>query len=93
MANVMNKYLPKRIATTFTELKHRISCLQRTASSITFIEQAIYHNITPTFEKVKGQFLKEEDRKTAEVKLMKDHLHEHKGNIMHLIMEQRKLYD
>ena len=24
---------------------------------------------------------------------MKDHLHEHKRNIMHLIMEQRKLYD
>ena len=62
MVNVMNKYLPKRIATTFTQLKHRTSCLQRTASSIAFIEQAIYHNITPTFAKVKGLVLKEDQK-------------------------------
>ena len=46
--------LPGRIAITVKELKSTTSKLQKTGSSIGFIENTLYHQITPKFANVKG---------------------------------------
>ena len=48
--------LPRRYTTLFNKLKSLTSKLQRTASSIEFIEQSLFHGVMPTFVEVKGQF-------------------------------------
>ena len=60
--------LPRRYTTLFNKLKSLTSKLHRTASSIGFIEQSLFHGVIPTFAKVKGQFLNERDRwKSSEI--------------------------
>ena len=54
--------LPGRIAITVKELKSTTSKLQKRASSIGFIEHTLYHQITPQFLNVKGQFLHTVDK-------------------------------
>ena len=56
-------YCYKRpIAITIKELKSTTSKLQTTASSMDFIKHALYHQITPKFANVKGQFLHTGDK-------------------------------
>ena len=70
--------LPRRYTTLFNKLKSLTSKLQRTASSIGFIEQSLFHRVIPTFAKVKGQFLNERDKwKSSEI-ILKSQLHKHK---------------
>ena len=66
-------------------MKSLTSKLQRTASSIAFIEQSLFYGVIPTFAKVKGQFLNERDRwKSSEI-ILKSQLHKHKKLLSRLI--------
>ena len=77
--------LPRRYTTLFHKLKSLTSKLQRTASSIAFIEQSLFYGVIPTFAKVKGQFLNERDRwKSSEI-ILKSQLHKHKKLLSRLI--------
>ena len=71
----------------FNKLKSLTSKLQRTASSIAFIEQSLFYGVIPTFAKVKGQFLNERDRwKSSEI-ILKSQLHKHKKLLSRLMQE------
>ena len=59
--------LPRRYTALLNKLKLLTSKLQRTASSIAFIEQSLFHGVRPTFVKVKGQFLNERDGRAAKL--------------------------
>ena len=79
--------LPRRYTTLFNKLKSLTSKLQRTASSIAFNKQSLFHGVIPTFAKVKGQFLNERDRwKSSEI-ILKSELHKHKKLLSRLIEE------
>ena len=79
--------LPRRYTTLFNKLKSLTSKLQRTASSIAFIEQSLFYGVIPTFAKVKGQFLNERDRwKSSEI-ILKSQLHKHKKLLSRLMQE------
>ena len=54
--------------------------MQKVASSIGFLEQALYYQFTPTFAKLKGNFISSIDKKQAEKKVIK----KHRNNIKHL---------
>ena len=79
--------LPRRYTALLNKLKLLTSKLQRTASSIAFIEQSLFHGVRPTFVKVKGQFLNERDRwKSSEI-ILKSQLHKHKKLLSRLMQE------
>ena len=59
---LLSDVLPRRYTTLFKKLKSLTSTLQRTASSIAFIKQSLFHRVIPMFSKVKGQFSNERDR-------------------------------
>ena len=54
--NIIKK-LPRRITTSYYKLKAITKKIQKSASTIGFIEQAIYHQFTPTFAKVQRNFI------------------------------------
>ena len=56
----------------------------QSSSSIGFLKQALYYQFTPTFAKLKGNFISSIDKKQAEKKVIKKHLFEHRNNIKHL---------
>jgi len=71
MANIsFINILPRRIAAIYYKLKYTTSKIQKTASSIGFINHALAHNITPKFARINGQFIDLKDRKDAERKLL-----------------------
>ena len=76
--------LPGRIAITVKELKSTTSKLQKTGSSIGFIENTLYHQITPKFANVKGQFLHTADKWKAEKSILLSHLKTHKKSVKNL---------
>ena len=79
--------LPRRYTALLNKLKLLTSKLQRTASSIAFIEQSLFHGVIPTFVKVKGQFLNERDRwKSSEI-ILKSQLRKDKNLLSRLIKE------
>ena len=79
--------LPTRYTTLFNKLKSLTSKLQRTASSIGFIEQSLFHGVITKFANVKGQFLNERDRwKSSEI-ILKSQLHKHEKVLSRLIKE------
>ena len=55
---VFNNLLPIHITGDYLELKSLSRKIQRTSSSIGFINQALFHQITPTFAKVKGHIVR-----------------------------------
>ena len=55
------KLLPRQIAKQYTKFKSVTSKIQRTKSSIAFIQKALYYKVTLTFAKVKGQFINLKD--------------------------------
>ena len=69
--------LPRRIAKLYQGLFSISSKMQRSAQSIGFIKKAIYNEVTPTFAKLKGQFINDKDRKKAEKDLLLAHLNNH----------------
>ena len=58
--------LPRHMAVEYYKLKSLSSKIQRTSSSIGFIYKAIFHEVIPTFAKVKGQFVNVKDKYKAE---------------------------
>ena len=46
----------KTVRLHYKDLQYTISKLQRTSSSIGFVQQALHHKFTPTFAKVNGNF-------------------------------------
>ena len=85
--------LPGRIAITIKELKSPTSKLQKTASSIGFIEHALYHQITPKFANVKGQFLHRADKWKAEKSIPLSHLKTHKKSVKNLSIRYNELME
>ena len=81
------KKLPRDIAVEYYKLKSLSSKVQRTSSSIDFIYKAIYHGVTPTFAKVKGQFVKMKDKYKAEKSILQSHLRAHKHNLEGLFIK------
>ena len=67
MANlVFINLLPRHIAEDCFKLESLSSKIQRTSSSIGFINQALFYQITPTIAKVKGHFGSLKDKYNAE---------------------------
>ena len=54
--------------------------LQHLKLSICFIYKAIFHGAIPTFDKVKGQFVKNKDKCKAEESILQSHLITHGHN-------------
>ena len=63
--------------------------MQKTASMIGFLEQALFHQFTPTFPKLKGNFISSIDKNHAEKKVIKKHLFKYRKNLKHL---KKRLY-
>ena len=55
--------------------------------SIAFIEKALYYEVTPTFAKVKGQFINLKDQRSAEKKVSLSHLKDHSSRLRKLLDE------
>ena len=62
--------LPRQIAKHHIRFKSVTKKFQRTASSIDFIQKALYYEVTQTFAKVKGQFITLKDQHYAEKKVL-----------------------
>ena len=71
------KLLPRRIAKHYIRLNSVTSKIQRTTSSIAFIQKALYYEVTPTFAKIKGQCINLKDQHSAEKKVLHSHLKDH----------------
>ena len=80
----------KHIAEKYYSLKKVTSKMQKAASIIGFLEQALYYQFTPTFAKLQGNFISSIDKKQAEKKVMKKHLFQHRNNLKHLKGRQYK---
>ena len=74
----------KHIDEKYYSLKKVTSKMQKAASSIGFLEQALYYQFTPTFATLKGNFISSIDKKQAEKKVIKKHLFEHRNNLKDL---------
>ena len=83
--------LPRRIATLYNKLKYITSKIQKTASSIGFIDYALTNNITPTFARITVQFINQKDRLDAERKLLFSHLLDHKKKLKTLCNDQNDI--
>ena len=68
------KLLPRQIAKHYIRLTSVTSKIQRTASSIASIQKALYYEVTPTFAKVKDQFINLKDQRSVEKKALLSHL-------------------
>ena len=62
--------------------------MQKTASMIGFLEQALFYQFTPTLPKLKGNFISSIDKNQAE-KVIKKHLFKYRKNLKHL---KKRLY-
>ena len=58
--------------------------MQKVASSIGFLEQALYYQFTPTLAKLKGHVISSINKKQVDKKVTKKHLFEHRNNLKHL---------
>ena len=81
------KLLLRQIAKHYIRLKSVTSKIQRTTSSIAFIQKALYYEVTPTFAKVKGQFINLKDQRSAEKKELLSHLKDHRFRLRKLLEE------
>ena len=59
--NVLTRHIP----VNYYKLKSLLSKIQKAASNIGFIQHALFHELTPTFAKVKEQFINHKDRDSA----------------------------
>jgi len=89
--NLFINILPRRIADFYFKLKYITSKIQKTASSIGFINHALAINVTPKFAKVNGQIIDVKDRLDAERKLLISHLQNHKKKLKYLIKDQDQI--
>ena len=77
MASNYNIHLPERIANKYNKLYWLTIKLHKVSSSIGFIKKCLHLHITPTFAKVNGQFLHNEDKHDAERHIMISHVKRH----------------
>ena len=90
MANdIRNNNFKRRIAVSRKQLKLCTSRLQRTASSIGFIEKCLERGCIPKFAKVSGQFVDDRERMRTEFNLLRSHLKQHRENLKRHILDQR----
>ena len=68
-------------------LKSVTSKIKRTTMSIAFIEKALYYEVTPTFAKVKGQFINLKDQRSTEKKVLLSHLKDQRFRLRRLLEE------
>ena len=90
MANIFINLLPRRVAEKYYNIKKRTKQLHKTASTIGFIKKTLHKNVTPTFAKVKGTFLREERQRKCEKDIMKSYLKEHQNNFSRVIKSLSK---
>ena len=82
MANNFVLLLPnKHITDIYYHLKKVISKIQRTASSIGFLNQCFYYNVTQTFAKVRVYFSTVRDKHHVGKKIIKKQLSDHHSNL------------
>ena len=55
--------------------------------SIAFTEKALYYEVTPTFAKVKGQFINLKDQRSTEKKVLLSHLKDQRFRLRRLLEE------
>ena len=90
MANLLIcNILYGRVATYYNKFKKTISKLHKSSSSVAFIKKALNNNITPTFAKIKRQFLK--TKSNAEKDLMRGHINKHYNDIRLLRLDYCEL--
>ena len=71
MANLLNGFINTNgIADIYNKFIKVTSKLHKTSSSIGFIKKALHHNVTPTFAKIRGQFVHNKDQLDAERKIV-----------------------
>ena len=58
-------------------LSNVTSKIHKTAGSIGFIKKALYHEITPKFVQVQGNFINKNDKYEAERSILLSHLNDH----------------
>ena len=81
----------KHIADIYYQLKKVTSKIQKTASSIGFLNQCVYYNVTPTFAKVRGSFATIRDKQHVEKKIIKKQLSYHHNNLQCLRIKHLEL--
>ena len=81
------KLLPRQIAKHSIRLKSVTSKIQRTISSIAFIQKALCYEVMPTIAKVKGQFINLKDQRSTEKKVSLSHLKDHSSRLRKLLDE------
>ena len=79
--------LYNRVAANYNNLRKIISKLHKLSSSVGFIKKSLFNNITPTFAKVKGQFINKNTKLNAEKEVMKNHLSKHYNDIRDLKLQ------
>ena len=85
--------LSRYIVVEYCKLKSLSSKIQRMSSSIGFIYKAIYHEVIPTFAKVKGQFVNMKDKYKAENSILQSHLTTHKHDLKDLCIKYNVISD
>ena len=68
-------------ADKYYELKKVTLKIEKTAWSIGFLNQSLYHNFIPTFAEIKGLFNSTKDKHQAEPKIIKRHIANHHSNL------------
>ena len=92
MANLLNGFTNTNgIADIYNKFIKVTSKLHKTSSSIGFIKKALHHNVTPTFAKIRGQFVNNKDQLDAERKLMISHLTQHDLKLKEITNKHRTL--
>ena len=71
----------------YIRLKSVTSKIERTASSIAFIQKALYYEVIPTFVKGKGQFINLKDQRSVEKKVLLSHLKDRGFRLRELLEE------
>ena len=61
--------------------------------SIGFIYKAIFHEVIPTFAKVKGQFINKKDKYKARKSILQSHLITHRHNLKDLCSKYTVISD
>ena len=80
----------EHIADKYYELKKVTSKIQKTASSIGFLNKSQY-NFIRTFAKIKSLFNSTKDKHQAECKIIKRHLTNHHSNLKSLRIKPEEL--
>ena len=81
----------KHIANICHQLKKVTSKIQRTASSIGFLNQFVDYNVTPTFAKVRGSFSTIRDKQHVGKKIIKKQLSDYHNDLKCLRMKNLEL--